>query len=161
MREWFTRARSRARVTDAPATRGRQHDGGAMFASPTTRRIRRLAMPAVFALAGACAHTPPETAASPAPTVIEFNNQSLAQASVFVRAPGQTAHLLGTVAGGRQEELVVPVGYADKGNITIFARLLARSAVPTSGSIAIGPGDKLNVRLPEDERALFVLPATS
>lgn len=132
-----------------------------MFASSTTRRLRHLAMPAIFALAGACAHVPPDTAASPAQTVIEFNNESLAQANVFVRAPGQNAHLLGTVPGGRQEELVIPAGYADKGNITIFARLLARNAVPSSGSIAIVPGDKLNVRLPLDERALLVLPSAS
>jgi hypothetical protein len=131
-----------------------------MTATQLARQLRRAAVPAVIALAGACARAP-NTGVTPQPTVVEFNNESLAQADVFVRAPGETARRIGTVMAGHDHALVIPPEVATKGNVTIYARLLARSAIPTTGSIAIAPGDRLNVRLPIDARALFVLPASS
>ena len=98
-------------------------------------------------------------AASNEPTTIEFRNESLAQADVFVSSASMGARRLGTVFAGRTETLTVPKDIAIRGTINVAARLLARSAIPSSGSIAISPGAHLSVRLPLDERALYVLPA--
>jgi len=97
--------------------------------------------------------------ASNEPTTIEFTNESLAQADVFVSSASMGARRLGTVFAGRTETLTVPKEIAIRGTINVAARLLARSRVPSSGSIAISPGAHLSVRLPLDERALYVLPA--
>lgn len=93
------------------------------------------------------------------PTTIEFKNESLAQADVFVSAASSGARKLGTVFAGRTETLTIPKDIAMRGTINIAARLLARSRVPTTGSLAISPGTHLSVRLPLDEKALYVLPA--
>jgi hypothetical protein len=42
--------------------------------------------------------------------------------------------------------------------VNVVARLLARSARPSSGPIPMHPGDRLAVRLPIDEKMLVVLP---
>ena len=93
------------------------------------------------------------------PTTIEFKNESLAQADVFVSAASSGTRKLGTVFAGRTETLTIPKDIAIRGTINIAARLLARSRVTSSGSIAISPGTHLSIRLPLDERALYVLPA--
>jgi hypothetical protein len=98
-------------------------------------------------------------AASNEPTTIEFKNESLAQADVFVTTPSTGARRIGTVFAGRTETLTIPKDIAIRGTVIIAARLLARSAVPSTGSIAISPGTHLSIRLPLDERALYVLPA--
>lgn len=98
-------------------------------------------------------------ATSNEPTTIEFKNESLAQADVFVSAASSGARKLGTVFSGRTETLTIPKDIAMRGTINIAARLLARSRVPSSGTIAISPGTHLSIRLPLDERALYVLPA--
>jgi len=132
------------------------------MATSTTRRLRRLILPALLTALSACArHPSTDVADDTGPTVIEFNNESLAQADVFVRAPGSDTRRIGTVQAGRKEALVVPRDIAIKGSVTVFARLLARTGVPSTGAIALSPGTRLNVRLPIDERALFVLPAQS
>jgi hypothetical protein len=121
------------------------------------RRRRALLTPALLLVFAGCSRVPPG-ATSAERTVIDFTNESLAQADVFVAVPGSEGRRLGTVMAGRSESLVVPPEIAIKGNITLFARLLARSATPSSGAIAISPGTHLSVRLPLDERALYVLP---
>ena len=132
-----------------------------MECSNTARRLRGLILPVVLMALSACSRTQPATdVASGDPTVLEFNNESLAQADVFVRASGSDARRIGTVQAGRKEDLVVPREIAIKGSITVYARLLARTGVPSSGPIAISPGTRLNIRLPIDERALYVLPGT-
>jgi hypothetical protein len=93
------------------------------------------------------------------PTTIEFKNESLAQADVFVSAASSGARRLGTVFAGRTETLTIPKDIAIRGSINIVARLLARSQLPSTGSIAISPGTHLSVRLPPDEKGLYVLPA--
>ena len=93
------------------------------------------------------------------PSTIEFKNESLAQADVFVSAASSGARRLGTVFAGRTETLTIPKDIAIRGSINIVARLLARSRLPSTGSIAISPGTHLSVRLPLDEKALYVLPA--
>jgi len=98
-------------------------------------------------------------AASNEPTTIEFKNESLAQADVFVASQSSGARRIGTVFSGRTETLTIPRDIATHGSVNIVARLLARSRAPSSGSIAITPGTHLSIRLPLDEKALYVLPA--
>src|SRR3954468_14420286 len=133
-----------------------------MSHTSTARRVRQLILPALLVVLPACSrnHASTDVASSDA-TVLEFNNESLAQADVFVRAQGSDPRRIGTVQAGRKEDLVVPREIANKGSITVYARLLARTAVPSSGPIAVAPSTPLNVRLPVDERALYVLPGTS
>ena len=92
-------------------------------------------------------------------STIEFRNESLAQADVFISAASVGARRIGTVFAGRTETLTIPRELAARGSINIVARLLARTRTPDSGTIAIGPGTHLSVRLPLDEKALYVLPA--
>jgi hypothetical protein len=93
------------------------------------------------------------------PTTIEFRNESLAQADVFVVVSGSDRRKLGTVFAGRTETLTIPRELANRGSVTIVARLLARTHAPSTGSLALSPGTRLSVRLPMDEKALYVLPA--
>jgi hypothetical protein len=131
------------------------------------RRARRFALGLiVLSAVSACAHPGRgkddgniAESESAEPTTFEFKNESLAQADVYVAASGSGARRLGTVFAGRTETLTVPREIAIRGTITVIARLLARSRVPSTGSIAISPGDRLSIRLPMDERALYVLPA--
>ena len=92
------------------------------------------------------------------PSTIEFRNESLAQADVFIAGSSGTRRI-GTVFAGRTETLTIPRELAMRGSINVVARLLARSRVPTTGTIAIGPGTHLSIRLPLDEKTLYVLPA--
>jgi hypothetical protein len=105
-----------------------------------------------------CSHTPPGVSTTEK-TLIQFNNESLEQADVFVQASGTDARRIGTVMAGQTATLEIPPDVAIKGSVTIFARLLARSNRPSSGPLAISPGTKLSVRLPLDTKTLFVLPA--
>lgn len=105
-----------------------------------------------------CSRIPPPVAGSTQKTLIQFNNESLSQADVFVAAPGTDMRRIGTVMAGQNETLEIPPDVAIKGNVTIVARLLARSNRPSSGPLAISPGTTLNVRLPIDTRTLVVLP---
>ena len=93
------------------------------------------------------------------PSTIEFKNESLNQADVFVVASSSGARRIGTVFAGRSETLTIPREIANRGSINIVARLLASSRAPSTGRIAIGPGTHLSVRLPMDEKTLYVLPA--
>ncbi|HKP14550.1 MAG TPA: hypothetical protein VJT85_00730 [Gemmatimonadaceae bacterium] len=93
------------------------------------------------------------------PSTIEFKNESLAQADVFISAASVGTRRLGTVFAGRTETLTIPPELAIRGSINVVARLLARTRAPTTGTIAIGPGTHLSIRLPLDEKALYVLPA--
>ena len=93
------------------------------------------------------------------PTTIEFRNESLAQADVFVVLSSSERRKLGTVFAGRTETLTIPSELARRGSVAIVARLLARSRAPSTGSLALSPGARLSIRLPLDEKSLFVLPA--
>ena len=131
------------------------------------RRARRIAIALmVLSAVYACAHPGRgkddgniSESESAEPTTFEFKNESLAQADVYIAASGSGARRLGTVFAGRTETLTVPREIAVRGTITVIARLLARSRTPSTGTIAISPGDRLSIRLPMDERALYVLPA--
>ena len=133
-----------------------------MLHTSTARRARQLILPALLVVLPACSRNQANTdVASGDATVVEFNNESLAQADVFVRAQGADTRRIGTVMAGRKEELVVPREIVNAGSITVFARLLARSGVPSTGPVAVAPGTHLSVRLPVDERTLVVLPGQS
>jgi hypothetical protein len=93
------------------------------------------------------------------PTTIEFRNESLAQADVFVVLSSSERRKLGTVFAGRTETLTIPSELARRGSVSIVARLLARTRAPSTGSLALSPGAHLSVRLPMDEKSLYVLPA--
>jgi hypothetical protein len=125
------------------------------------RTRRTLVLLAAVALAACHRNRPISSEDDPSkePTTIEFKNESLAQADVFVAASGSGARRIGTVFAGRTETLTIPRELAIRGTVTIVARLLARSRAPRTGSLAIGPGAHLSVRLPLDERMLYVLPA--
>jgi len=133
-----------------------------MSHTSTARRLRQLILPAMLVVLPACSRNKANTdVASGDATVVEFNNESLAQADVFVRAQGADTRRIGTVMAGRKEDLVVPREIVNAGSITVFARLLARSGVPSTGPVAVAPGAHLSVRLPVDERTLVVLPGQS
>ena len=131
-----------------------------MPVSTMNQRVRRLMLPVLLTALSACArHPSTDVADETGPTVIEFNNESLAQADVFVAASSSGPRRIGTVFAGRTETLTIPAEIASRGTVTVVARLLARSHTPSSGQLAIGPGTHLSVRLPLDEKTLYVLPA--
>lgn len=94
-----------------------------------------------------------------APAVVEFENQSLDQADVFVVRLGADSRRIGTVQPGRTEALQVPRDMIMSGTVDIVARLLAHRFTPSSGQVSINPGDRLHITLPPDGRQLSVLPA--
>jgi hypothetical protein len=133
-----------------------------MSHTSTARRLGQRIFPAKLVVVPACSRNQANTDINSGDaTVVEFNNESLAQADVFVRAQGADTRRIGTVMAGRKEDLVVPREIVNAGSITVFARLLARSGVPSTGPVAVGPGTHLSVRLPVDEKTLVVLPAQS
>ena len=131
-----------------------------MSHTSAARRLRRLVIPAMLVALPACSRNQANTdVGNGEPTVVEFNNESLAQADVFVTAQGIGSRRIGTVQAGRKEDLVIPRDVANRGSITVFARLLARTRTPSSGPFAVAPGSHISVRLPVDERTLVVLPS--
>ena len=127
----------------------------------STRSIRAIAFLAVAALS-ACHQNRTASeidAEASEPSTIEFRNESLAQADVLVAASSSGPRRIGTVFAGRTETLTIPKEIAVRGTVTVVARLLARSYAPSTGALAIGPGTHLSVRLPLDEKTLYVLPA--
>jgi hypothetical protein len=93
------------------------------------------------------------------PAYLYFTNESLDQADVYAVLSGDQPIRIGTVASGRTDTLTVPPEVSSRGeNVNVVARLLARSARPSSGPIPIHPGDRLVVRLPVDQKMLVVLP---
>jgi hypothetical protein len=114
----------------------------------------------VVAAVGAAACGPFRRGSGQPPAYLYFTNESLDQADVFAALPGGLPIRIGTVFAGRTDTLRVPPDIAANGqNINIVARLLARSARPSSGPVPIRPGDRLVVRLPSDQKLLVVLPA--
>ena len=121
-----------------------------------TNRVRLM----IFAVAavGAAACAPFHKGKGQPPAYLYFTNESLDQADVYAVLPGDQPVRIGTVAAGRTDTLTVPPEMSSRGNVNVVARLLARSARPSSGPIAIHPGDRLAVRLPIDQKMLVVLP---
>ena len=94
--------------------------------------------------------------------MVEFNNESLAQADVFVRAQGSDTRRIGTVLAGRKEDLVLPREIANRGSITVFARLLAKlGCAEHRASRRRRPARTSASACRIDERTLVVLPGQS
>jgi hypothetical protein len=121
-----------------------------------TNRLHLIVLAAVVAGLAACG--PFHRGSGQPPAYLYFTNESLDQADVYATLPGNQPIRIGTVFAGRTDTLTVPADMAARGNFNVFARLLARSARPSSGPIAIRPGEHLQVRLPLDQRLLVVLP---
>ena len=107
---------------------------------------------------GACASL--HRGGGPAQTAtLVFSNESIDQADVYAVVSGSQAVRIGTVFAGRTESLKVPGDVAGRGlNVNIVARLLARRFTPSTGPLAINPGDTYEIRLPPDQRQLVVMP---
>jgi hypothetical protein len=92
------------------------------------------------------------------PSTIEFKNESLAQADVFVAVVELGPRRIGTVFAGRTETLTIRArsrcAAPSRGGAPAGTLLRA-----STGALAISPGTHLSVRLPLDEKALYVLPA--
>ena len=119
-------------------------------------RLRGLGVAIVLAVTAACG--PLRRPAAQEQAILSFTNESLDQADVYAVAGTQSVRI-GTVLAGRTERLVVPPDIAFRGsNVNVVARLLAQSNRPQTGPITLRPGERLEIRLPMDQRALVVLP---
>jgi hypothetical protein len=127
-------------------------------------RIRRAAtiVAAALSLVG-CAGgaSRANTASTPEePTMVYFSNNSSEQAAVYAVSGGESRRI-GTVFAGQLGKLKVPASMVARGTVNIFARLLARSEQPSSGSISVQPGSSFEVTLMPDRRTMTVLPGRS
>jgi hypothetical protein len=120
-------------------------------------RLGRVAFAVVIASLAACG--PLRRVPASERALIYFTNESLDQADVYGIVPGSRAVRIGTVFAGRTDTLVVPTELLRLGNVNVVARLLAKSNTPSSGPVSINAGDRLQVRLPVDQKLLVVLPA--
>ena len=125
----------------------------------TFRRARLHGLAVTLALGATVACGPIRNRTAPQErVVITFTNESLDQANVYA-VTGSQAIRIGTVLAGRTEELVVPGNIAFGGqNVNVVARLLAQSRRPSTGPIVLSPGQRIEIRLPMDQRSLVVLP---
>ena len=118
-----------------------------------------IAASALALAAAACGPMHHSASSQQPPALLYFTNESLDQADVFAVTSSSQRTRIGTVFAGRTDTLTVPREIAARGdNVNIVARLLARSATPSSGPVPIRPGDHLVVRLPVDQKLLVVLP---
>jgi len=123
----------------------------------TTGTLTRLSAAALLAGAAACG--PFHRGNSNA--YIQFVNQSLDQVDVYAVPLAGDQVRLGTVDGGRTQRLQVPpTAIGGDGMTNIVARVFAKSRAPRTGRIALGPGEALQVTLPNTENTLNVLPVT-
>jgi len=127
--------------------------------NPTVRRAGVRGLGIALALAATAACGPLRHRASPQEqAIVSFTNESLDQADVYAVTAVQAIRI-GTVMAGRTENLIVPADIAFRGdNVNVVARLLAQRNRPQSGPITLRPGERLEIRLPMDQRALVVLP---
>jgi hypothetical protein len=120
-------------------------------------RWTRLAL-AVLLTAGVSCAAIRKGSGNPPASVI-FTNESIDQADVFAAGPNGISMRIGTVMAGRTDTLVLPPAVVSQGgSVSLFARMLAKSFVLRSGSFSMSPGDQVRIRLPSDQRALYVLP---
>jgi len=130
--------------------------------SRRTRRWHRvymlLSLLSLAIVASACG--PFRNAPDTGQAYLYFSNESIEQADVYVVASGNQAVRIGTVFAGRSETLTVPSSVVSRGGqVNIVARFLARSATAQSGPVPLQRGDRLEIRLPIDQKLLVVLPA--
>ena len=118
-------------------------------------RLRRLAPAVLLAAAVGCGGL---RRGNPPPATIEFTNDALYQAAVYIVVPGAGARRIGTVFPGRTDTLLVPNDLSSRGVlVNIVARLI--DSAPQTGPVAIHPRGQYAVRLTTDSRILSFLPA--
>jgi hypothetical protein len=120
-------------------------------------RATRASVLAFVLLSAACgrqrlSHAQPED-----DTLIYFENESTEQAAVYA-VSGARQQRIGTVFSLQKATLRLPSSMVANGTVNLFARLLARGEMPSSGAIAVRPGARYEVRLTADRRAMFVMP---
>jgi len=93
-------------------------------------------------------------------SLVVFENLSLSQVTLYAVRPGQggASVRVGTIMPGRTETVRVPVNARGPGGFGLAAKLLASNAEPRTGTITMGAGDRVHVRLTSDGRQLIVLP---
>ena len=127
-------------------------------ARPWHRLHMMLPLLSLAIIASACG--PFRSAQDTGQAYLYFSNESIEQADVYVVSPGSQAVRVGTVFAGRSETLKVPSSVVSRGGqVNVVARFLARSATAQSGPIPLQRGDRLEIRLPIDQKLLVVLPA--
>ena len=130
----------------------------------STARTLVLALAAAATL-GACARRDPlgepDAPVYPnAPVVIRFENQSQAQASVYIVPRGGLERRVATVQPGRTETIrLARDAWGAAGAVNIVARLIGSGATPSTGQVSFTPGLRLQVTLPSAANTLTVLPA--
>ncbi|HUQ80129.1 MAG TPA: hypothetical protein VM076_03265 [Gemmatimonadaceae bacterium] len=88
---------------------------------------------------------PSSSSGAKAPAIVYFRNDSQDQADVYAVVSGSQPVRIGTVFSNWTDTLTVPGDVAARGsNVSVVARLLARSNVPSTGPLAIQPGDRLD-----------------
>ena len=121
-------------------------------------RTARLVVVASAALLGACSRNQVETDPGNVPAAVVFSNESLSQSDLFAVIAGSSeSRKLGTVFAGRTETLRLPYSMAQRGNVSLVARMLDGGLV-SSGMVSIRPGDTVHVELPMSRNMLMFLP---
>lgn len=129
------------------------------MSSSMMKRLRLAAAGLAMAAATACGHFG-LGGADTQDALLVFDNQSLDQADVYAVTSGSALTRIGTVFPGRADTLRVPSSLVANGSgVNVVARLLARSYTPSSGILALHPGDIFQVTLSTDGRTLMGLPA--
>jgi hypothetical protein len=95
----------------------------------------------------------------PPAAIVDFDNQSLDQADVFIVRSNGSQIRIGTVFAGRRENLRV-AGATISGDqqVNVVARIRSTSRTPRTGVFTLAPGDRVTVTLPSQENLLSVLP---
>ena len=120
--------------------------------------MARLLVLASAAVLGACSRNQLETDPGNVPAAIIFSNESLSQSDLFAVISGSSeSRKLGTVFAGRTETLRLPYEMANRGSISLVARILG-GGILSSGTVSIRPGDTVHVELPLTRNMLVLLP---
>jgi len=110
------------------------------------------------AVLGACSRNQLETDPGNVPAAIIFSNESLTQSDLFAVISGSSdSRKLGTVFAGRTETLRLPYEMANRGSVSLVARMLDGRRLST-GMVSIRPGDTVHVELPLNRNMLLLLP---
>ena len=129
-----------------------------MIVRHSATRMARLLVLATAVVLGACSRNQLETDPGNVPAAIVFSNESLSQSDLFAVIAGSSeSRKLGTVFAGRTETLRLPYEMANRGSISLVARMLD-GGILSSGVVSIRPGDTVHVELPLSRNMLLLLP---
>jgi hypothetical protein len=122
--------------------------------------FRRVVAASVVLGAAACGPIRADSNLAPGErAIVYFTNESLDQADVYAITSGTLRTRIGTVMAGRTEALAIPSTVIGAGNVTVVARLLARSGYIGTGPFTLQAGDEYSVRLASGASTLVLLPA--